>query len=305
MTDEDRAVVRDKLATMAKAPDLQELSEEFKANPEFYEEGPGPHARHYQGRSGALPNWMRPEHAAPTTVLDSGEGEPLLQVWVPSVRVTAGEPVVIHAALRAAHPVVIDDVQVEVGERDGQPVSAQLKSAGAADAKLYQYSFVTPRASPNTPRVRSFDYIVTAIGTDSGGSGFVRRVMGGFFVHAMGASIDVAGAKAERRGGDIVLQVSATVPEAGTYFCYAELWGGKGDDERAIAFGVEPSAVLKPGAARLEPLFGGRVIRDAEVDGPYTIRNLRFRRVDVFPFEEAPPVPVVLTTPAWQAASFH
>ena len=39
-----------------------------------------------------------------------------------------------------------------------------------------------------------------------------------------------------------------------------------------------------------ELLFGGNIIRDRGLDGPYAIRNLRVRNIASYPFEEADPV---------------
>ena len=51
-------------------------------------------------------------------------------------------------------------------------------------------------------------------------------------------------------------------------------------------------------------MFGGNIIRDSGVDGPYVVRNVRVRQISEFPFAEAEPVAVLLTTPNWNASAF-
>jgi hypothetical protein len=85
---------------------------------------------------------------------------------------------------------------------------------------------------------------------------------------------------------------------------YAELWAGP-DGRTPIAIAQERYEDWQAGPHLLQFFFGGLVIRDAGHDGPFLVRNVRFRRVDVEPFDEAEPLPVVGPTPAWAATEFN
>jgi hypothetical protein len=47
------------------------------------------------------------------------------------------------------------------------------------------------------------------------------------------------------------------------------------------------------GKRRLSLLFGGAILKEAGVDGPYVVRNLRFQQVDTHPPHESDPILVL------------
>jgi hypothetical protein len=277
------------------------LTEEFKNSPELYDPGPGPHTDHYEGRSGAMSPWARPEDVEVTTVLNSFEPQPMLYVWLPSVRVSAGGEVTMLAALRDENGKLVDadDVTAEITELGSG--AKQTQAFEKAHSAEYNFRAVY-RPSVSSARVRAYDYIVVAHGTLEGP--FERTAVGGFFVHSLADAVHEERSQIRQEAGNIVLEVPAEVTEPGDYHAYAELWAGpRGDIPLAVA--QDRFAGWQAGERTIRLFFGGRIIRDSGQDGPYTIRNLRFRRVDVEPFDEAEPVALVGKTPEWRAAEFE
>jgi hypothetical protein len=286
--------------------------------------GPGPHAARYGGRSGRLPSGLTVAAAEPTTRIDSTEQNPGLQVWVPSVRVTA-RGTTIHARIidDPATPAVLSPPLVAVAPADEAPadfVPMQIsRAAGSAadphDARAFERAFVPPAAAataaPSPPGARGvapprqFRYQVVVRGTRAGAP-FERRAGGLFFVHDPRATLDAAHATVTPEGGDLVLRAPIAVERAGTYYVYAELWGGAdGNGQQAIAFARDRLVGVAAGPRTIELRFGGAIIADAHVDGPYVVRNLRLQQVDTHPAHEADPVRALPATPAWPSSRFH
>ena len=160
-------------------------------------------------------------------------------------------------------------------------------------------------AAPDAPSATpvSFDYVVQAQGQVLG-EAFARTATGSFLVHSGGGHLDPAGARVERRGGNLVLEVPASIDRPGTYWMYAELWGGAGFAS-PIAFARDRFEGLPAGDRPLSIFFGGAVLRARGLDGPYLVRNLRFDQVDAFPPQEEEPIAQLPPTAAFRARDFN
>ena len=283
---------------------------DFKPEPGADDPGPGPYVERYDGRSGRLSPHATPGGGEVTTRVSSLGPAPVLTVWVPSIRVQAGAEVVLRATLLDERGARVQAALVALvaahGESPAGPEQPLREVAGAE----HQYELRFPaRAGAGAaaggakvgPAV--FDYVVLARGT-SVGEAFERTAVGTFLVHAAGGRIDAAAARFEKTGPDLLLLVPARIEAPGTYWMYAELWGGAGGD-RPIAFARDRFERLPPGARTLTLSFGGAVIRDSAIDGPYLVRNLRFQQVDAFPPQEAEPIAQLGPSAAFRAADFN
>jgi hypothetical protein len=96
--------------------------------------------------------------------------------------------------------------------------------------------------------------------------------------------------------------VSVTVERPGRYWAGGQLWGGDGGNT-PIAFSQHPLGFLPAGVHRVELLFGGQIIRDGAIDGPYVIRNIHLNQVDSLPPQQAQVVSEA-TTPPFRASEF-
>jgi hypothetical protein len=272
--------------------------------------GPGPHFARYGGRSGQLPATLTVAAAEPTTRVESAEKAPTLQVWLPSLRVTA-RGTTIHARLLddPATPAVASPPLVAIA-----PAAAPLSSfvamtvAAGTNPPEYEFAFVPPASGDTTSAAvppRQFRYQVLVRGVRDG-QAFERRAGGLFFVHDPRATLDVAATTVTRDGGDLVVRAPLQIDRAGTYFLYAELWGGSdGAGRQPVAFARDRLVDVSPGPRTAELRFGGAIVADSHVDGPYVVRNLRLQQVDTHPAHEGDPVAALPPTPAWPAREFH
>lgn len=170
---------------------------------------------------------------------------------------------------------------------------------------MYEFRFRAPTVTPTTdaPGIVDYGYQVLAQGS-YGGREFERQVRGMFQIHAPGGHVDPKTAAVEKKGGDLFVRFRAQVERQGAYWAYAELWGGP-EGGSPIAFGRQRWDKLDPGQHNLSLLFGGQVIRDSKMDGPYVVRNLKLMQVDTVPPHEQDPIPALPATPAWRASDFH
>jgi len=270
--------------------------------------GPGPWIERYDGRSGRLSPSARPDGADPTTRIESPGGPPTLVVWVPTIRVQAGREVVLHAALLDENGAQVTPQSIVASlARRGEPASQALPMAPAPPGVDHQFELRlrAPDIDPRTaaPSPIAFDYTVQAAGTWQGDS-YVRSAAGGFLVHSAGGGVDPDSAHAERRGGDLALFFDARIERPGTYWAWAELWGGP-DGAEPIAFARERFERLVPGVRSVGLFFGGAIIQDAGVDGPFVVRNLRWQQVDAFPPQEQDPIARLPPTQPFRARDFH
>jgi hypothetical protein len=200
---------------------------------------------------------------------------------------------------------VVAVVSAELTPSDFAPMRPATPASGSAPE--YEAPFV-PASLPGTTATaapRAFRYQVVLQGVRDGQS-FERRAGGLFYVHDARVTLDRSATTVTPDGGDLVVRAPLQVGRAGTYHLYAELWGGAdGTGQEPVAFARERLVGVSPGARTVELRFGGAIIADSHVDGPYIVRNLRLQQVDTHPAHEADPVPALPPTPAWPSRQFH
>ncbi len=270
--------------------------------------GPGPHLLRYQGRSGQLPPGSL-ARAAAVVETTSVEKQPELRVWLPSLRVTPAGTTVF-ARLRApGRP--LHDLIVEIGTAAGLQAPtrfAPMKTLRDGAEPEFSFRFEAPRAvaggsGVETPPPAAIRYLVRARGRLEGVP-FARSAGGQFYLHQPGGHLEMEGTEVARKGGDLVVETTALIERPGSYWAYAELWGGS-DGDRPIAFARERLVDLGAGHHPLTLRFGGLIVRDSGVDGPYVVRNLQFKQVDTHPPHEAEPQAALPVTPPWRSTDFQ
>jgi hypothetical protein len=265
----------------------------------------------YQGRSGRLASHALP-HAdtGPDKTSSTGKG-PELVVWAESTRVAAGEPAVIHASLSdaAGQPVrpELVDIQLSAPGEDAPTVSAPMTPAPWGGASQFDYAHRTaaipPPAGGNAQPPTEYRFVVRARGK-LGGEDFQRAAGGFFLVQSAGAKLDRTGAAVDLRRGNLELDIELRVERPGTYFVSAELWG-EPSGTLPIAFARERLERLTPGVRRVTLMFGGKIIRDSKIDGPYVVRNVRLLQVDAVPPHESESIDALPATRAFNADDFY
>jgi hypothetical protein len=235
-------------------------------------------------------------------------------VWLPSTRVLFGERTVLLAELvtEAGAPLVPATLKAIVRPA-GQPEFAfQQNLEASADGVPNRYStpiLLEPERyrslqQGSTSAPIAMEYAVEASGTYRG-QPYQRRAVGSFFIHQPNAELVASSARVDKHttadGSDLLLNVDIHVAKRGTYWAGAELWA----DERPVAQAQLRLGELEPGDYPVVLLFGGQVLRDSELDGPYTVRNVRLNQVDSVPPQEATPIAELEPTPAWQASEFR
>ena len=273
---------------------------------------PGPgrdYMERYEGRSGALSPTLRPGQHDVTTRLRSPGREPHLVAWVPTIRIQSGAPVVVSAQLVDDHdrPVSGAEVIIAIGRQGHEPIITQTMPLAAPGLDhQYELTFPAPSERPtdgdaNTPV--AYDYRIQATGTLNG-EPFSRVVTGGFGVHDPPGAIDPTTLVVERDGTDLVLRFAVVSTRAATFWGYSELWGGR-EGGTAIAFGSDRFVAMPPGRHDVTLRFGGAIIHDRGVNGPYIVRNVKWMQVDAIPPQETEPILELPPTPDWPAASFQ
>lgn len=285
--------------------DPQLPSEE--SDPRSYDPGPGDEfIERYEGRSGRLSPHSSIHGTRSSVPVRSHMAAPNVLAWTPTTIASAGQPVVIHAMVRGAHDEDVVPTTFEVTFYNGLDPSTGTPQPLQPGDDEYSYTYVPtaeahPMADDGAPALVWF--LVRATGTYDGES-YSRSATGSFRLHSPGARLDGEGAQASRRGSDIVVEVPVQVDRPGAYFGFAELWGGA-DATTPVAFARDRVELAEPGPATFTFLFGGAVIQASGVDGPYMVRNVRWMQVDSIPPHEQAPIEELLTTPDWQASTFH
>jgi hypothetical protein len=270
--------------------------------------GPGPHLLRYRGRSGQLPPGSL---ARAETVVESAsvQKQPELRVWLPSLRVSPAGTT-LFARLRAPAG-QLQQLEVEIGIAAGLESPTQflpMKTTRDGQEPEFSWRYQAPRETRSgsgldTPPPTAVRYLVRARGRLDGVP-FVRTAGGLFYLHRPGGHLQLAATEVGRKDGDLVVKTAAVIERPGSYWAYAELWGGAGG-ERPIAFARERLAELPAGRHTLTLRFGGLIVRDSGVDGPYVVRNLQFKQVDTHPPHEAEPQAALPATPPWRASDFR
>jgi hypothetical protein len=136
-----------------------------------------------------------------------------------------------------------------------------------------------------------------------GGAEKQGRVSTQLFLQRSGAHIVAGTQKMEKTNdGNAALFFDVEVDVEGRYHASAELW--RRDGKASLAFARKNLGVLPPGRHQVALLFGGEVIRDRGVDGPYAVRSLELLRTSTVPPHAADPIAEVLQTPPWRASEF-
>ena len=178
----------------------------------------------------------------------------------------------------------------------------------SSDLAVAQFEYLEPTKTPELgngkpvapPDERRF--VVRARG-EFAGEPFERVAGGVFLVQSAGAALDPRSLTVDRRNGDLELRAKLKADREGTYFVSAELWGDS-DGNKPIAFARERIGHLTAGDHDLNLLFGGQVIRDSGIDGPYVVRNVRLLQVDSLPPHEAVTIDVLPKTRDYRAQDF-
>lgn len=160
----------------------------------------------------------------------------------------------------------------------------------------------SPVARPDSEPPVEVDVVVDATVSSAGERKDVRL--------ASSVSLENSGARLVRgterlehtADGNMQLSIDVDVSRAADYFFYAELWSVAG--RKSIAFGRKAIGQLTPGRQRVSLIFGGQVIRDTAIDGPYVVRNVEFMRVSTVPPHSAEPIAELMQSPSWRALDF-
>jgi hypothetical protein len=132
---------------------------------------------------------------------------------------------------------------------------------------------------------------------------FDRVAAGALRAQRAGGRIDAAAARVEQRSGNLELIVPAEIDAPGTWWVYAELWGGPAGT-RPIAFGRRRFENISAGSRALSVSFSGAIIRHSAIDGPYVVRNVRMQQGEGAAAAEEEPIQALPPTAPWRAAEF-
>jgi hypothetical protein len=115
-----------------------------------------------------------------------------------------------------------------------------------------------------------------------------------------GARLREGEAELRRNGENLELDVAFDIKTPGRFWAYAELWG----QDKPLAFGRRTLGELPAGRSHTTLTFGGAIIRDLGVDGPYVVKNVTLARVDTKPPHLAQKIERLDPSPRWAAAEF-
>jgi hypothetical protein len=263
---------------------------------------------YYKGLSGALPRDHRRQLPFSPHKYHSIESEPQLVIWMDSERALAGQTTMIRAMLvdGVGRPVAPETADISVSKRgalkDGS--ASAMEPTDRETLSAFQYAFYADPASlpfasgaggaSTAPPVR-YHFTVNMSGTFESRP-FARQATGSFLVESPGGLPRAGSAQVQRRGDDLVVTVTASVDRPGRYWAGAELWGGSGG-QSAIAYAARPLGQLEAGDQSIELTFGGALIAERGIDGPYTVANVRLNQVDTVPPHRSPVLPDVPTPP--------
>jgi hypothetical protein len=220
-------------------------------------------------------------------------------IRVTSEKVPAGREMAISAALLDARGAAVQPASIIAVVAVNGALPARERPMQPVAAAGHQFELRVPVLG----RAVTFGWAVRAKGEFEGGL-FDRVAAGAFRARRAGGGMDASAARVEKRNGDLELIVPAGIQDPGTYWVYAELWGGAGGT-RPIAFARRRFENVCAGARVLSVTFSGAIIRQSGIDGPYLVRNLKVEHGDgeAAP-EEEEAVPSLPPTAAYRAAEF-
>ncbi len=273
--------------------------------------GPGPYLARYEGRSGRLSPHASVNARVEPIKNSSSSKDPELLVWPASTRVGAGKAGRVYASLLDASARLVVPERIEIMALNAQntplgPAATMQPQSAPAEAQ-YGYDLATsapavdPAAKPAPPS--EYRFVVRATGTFAG-KPYERVANGFFYAEHAGAKLDEASANVSFAHGNLELTLRVMTERAGNYYASAELWGGPAGDQ-PIAFARQRLGQLAPGAQLVTLLFGGQVIHDLGIDGPYTVRNVQLLQVDSIPPHEAEPIAALPATRELPVRDFY
>jgi len=259
--------------------------------------------RLYHGQSGRLSNGepFATRHGVRRVTVT---GSPI-EVWSSRNELDPGESATLF--VRAREPgAVIEEAAAELrlgGETRRLGMSQRDSQTYAAELTPDLLPAAAPGPDAETAPPSLMDAVVAARVRDRDGTRAARLGTlvalqdGGATFRPGTASVALDGQ------GNALLSIEVEVRRAGPYHAYAELWSPVAG--RSLAFGRKNLGRLEPGVHRISLLFGGQILRDSGVDGPYAVRNLELLRVTRQRPHRAQPVAELMTTPPWRASDFH
>jgi hypothetical protein len=140
----------------------------------------------------------------------------------------------------------------------------------------------------------------TAVTGTNGGKRFATGLSHIFFLQRAGVRIGDA-FDTTLDAGDVVFSMQVEVLATGNYYARAELWGEGPAGPAVIAVARDTWRALPAGAHRLTLRFGGAIVRDAGIDGPFRIRSVELYRTDTTPPHVAPPIREAASTPPYRS----
>jgi hypothetical protein len=272
--------------------------------PALPESGPGSrYMRLYHGQSGRLANGQ-PFAARHGLRRVSVTGSPI-EVWSSRNELDPGQSATLFA--RALEPgAAIEEAAAEL-RLGGETRRLAMSPRGDGSYAVELTPDVLPAAPPvldaETAPPALLDAVVAARVRDRDGTRAAR--LGTLVALQDGGATFRPGTEsiALDGHGNALLSIEVEVRRAGPYHAYAELWSPAAG--RSLAFGRKNLGRLEPGVHRISLLFGGQILRDSGVDGPYAVRNLELLRVTRQRPHRAQPVAELMTTPPWRASDFH
>jgi len=268
----------------------------------------------YGGMTVPMAPWLTHQLPFVTVKTTSPLGAPKLTAWLRSTRVTYGERSDLFAELvdetgAALYPTTLKAFVRPPGHpelalvQNLEPSSDGVPNRFSTSLLLDKGRYRSLQRSNSAGPV-PIEYAVEATGTHHGRP-YARRAVGSFFIHEPGAELVASSAHVARRvsgeRADLLLSIDIRVTKPGTYWAGAELWA----EEKPVAQAQLRLGRLEQGEYPVTLLFGGAVLRDSQLDGPYTVHNVRLHQVDSVPPQEASAIAELEPTVEFRAEDFR
>lgn len=191
-------------------------------------------------------------------------------------------------------------VDVVVRSQLGEPIPAhsyrtEISGDGSAEWLRGRWS-LTPSATCTSLATEPPQQAVFRVRASDRDAVWTRTVTLAVLVARLGAQIEGSRARFAlvRRG--ISLEVPFSIDIAGRYWAYAELWALSGSP---VAFARADLGALSAGSHSASLLFGGAIVREQRIDGPFGVRNFRIARTTTIPPHESVPADLSPVSPPW------